>query len=77
MHGYEAVPFTIPGNQSIETCDIVRSTVKKKKGRGKATTRDAVMRLFYLTESVYNVVLPKSFPAQIRQLILDISNNEG
>ena len=29
------------------------------------------------TQSVYKVVLQKSIPAQIRQLILDISNHEG
>jgi len=31
----------------------------------------------YLTENDYNVVLQKSFPAQIRQLILYISYDEG
>jgi len=31
----------------------------------------------YLTESVYKVVLQKSIPAQIRQLILCICNDEG
>ena len=31
----------------------------------------------YLTESVYNVVLRKSIPAQIRQLILCMRNNQG
>jgi hypothetical protein len=31
----------------------------------------------YLTENVYQVVLQKSFPAQIRQLILYISYDEG
>jgi len=31
----------------------------------------------YLTESVYKVVLQKSIPEQIRQLILYISNNKG
>ena len=31
----------------------------------------------YLTESVYNVVLQKSIPAQIRQLFLYISNDRG
>ena len=31
----------------------------------------------YLTESVYKLVLRKSIPAQIRQLILHISNNKG
>ena len=31
----------------------------------------------YLTESIYKVVLQKSIPAQIRQLILYISNNQG
>ena len=31
----------------------------------------------YLTESVYQVVLQKSIPAQIRQLILYISNSKG
>jgi len=31
----------------------------------------------YLSESVYKVVLQKSIPAQIRQLILYISNNKG
>ena len=30
-----------------------------------------------LTESVYTVVSQKSNPAQIRQLILDVSNNRG
>ena len=30
-----------------------------------------------LTKSVYNVVLDKSIPAQIRPLILYISNNAG
>ena len=37
-------------------------------------------RRFFLTQSVYKVVLQKSIPAQIRQLILDyyyISNNKG
>ena len=31
----------------------------------------------YLIESLYNVVLHESIPAQIRQLILYISNNNG
>ena len=31
----------------------------------------------YRTESVYKVVLQKSIPTQIRQLILYVSNNEG
>jgi len=31
----------------------------------------------YLTVSVYKVVLQKSFPAKIRQLLLYISNNKG
>ena len=31
----------------------------------------------YLTESVFKIVLQKSTPAQIRQLILYISNNNG
>jgi len=31
----------------------------------------------YLTESVYKVVLQKSIPGQIRQLILDISNTSA
>ena len=31
----------------------------------------------YLTESVHTVVLQKSFPAQIRQIVLYMSNNEG
>ena len=31
----------------------------------------------YLTESVVQVVVQKSMPAQIRQLVLFISNNEG
>ena len=31
----------------------------------------------YLTESVYKVDLQDSIPAQFRQLILDISDNEG
>ena len=31
----------------------------------------------YLTESVYEVVLQTSIPAQIRQFILYISNNQG
>ena len=30
----------------------------------------------YLTERILQVVLQKSIPAQIRQLILDISNKE-
>ena len=34
-------------------------------------------RRFYLTKSVYKVVLQKLIPAQIRQLILYISNNKG
>ena len=33
--------------------------------------------LSYLTESVYNVVLQQSIPAQIRQRILCISKNKG
>ena len=32
---------------------------------------------FYLTENVHKVVLQKSMPAQIHQLILNISRNEG
>jgi len=36
-----------------------------------------VNRESYLTESVYQVVLPKSIPAQIRQLIVHISKNKG
>jgi len=30
-----------------------------------------------LTESVYEVILPESIPAQIRRLILYINNNRG
>jgi len=43
---------------------------------GKAANRDELLRWFadvrvsYLTESIYKVVLQKSIPAQIRQLIL-------
>ena len=33
--------------------------------------------LAYLTASVYKVVLQKSIPTQVRQLILYISNNKG
>ena len=32
--------------------------------------------MFYLTESVCTVVLQKAIPAQIRQLILYVNNNE-
>ena len=31
----------------------------------------------YLTESVYKVVFKKSIPAQIRELIIYVSNNKG
>ena len=31
----------------------------------------------YLTDSVYQLVLQKSIPIQLRQLILHISNSEG
>ena len=37
----------------------------------------AVKSRAYLTQSVLKVVLQKSIPTQIRQLILDISNYKG
>ena len=36
-----------------------------------------VFRRFHITESVCQVVLQKSIPAQIRQLILDDSDDTG
>ena len=38
---------------------------------------DKVCLRFHRSESVYTVVLQKSTPAQLRQLILYISNNQG
>jgi len=52
-------------------------------GSGMTLRSGAVVRVyflicftFYLTESVYKVVLQKSSPAQVRQLILYISNDK-
>jgi len=47
----------------------IRSTAVSKTHR--------FCRQFYLTESVYKVVLQNSVPAQICQRILYISNNKG
>ena len=33
--------------------------------------------LSYLTESAYKLFFEKSNPAEIRQFVLDVSNNEG
>ena len=32
---------------------------------------------YYLTESIYQVVLQKSIPLRIRQLVLYLSDNKG
>jgi len=63
----------------------LRVIQKKKKNSDREVPQRAarlphtsgVSLHFYLTESVYKVVLQKSIPAQIRQLILHICNNKG
>ena len=45
--------------------------------RSAKVSRVHVFLLTYLTESVHKVVSQKLIPAQIRQLILDASNDKG
>jgi hypothetical protein len=50
------------------------------QGRMQITYREAIpaeVSFSYLTQSVFKVVLQKSIPTQIRQLILSVSNSEG
>ena len=47
------------------------------RGKDSGITKSLRSNRIYLTESVYKVVLQKSIPPPIRQLILHISNNEG
>ena len=42
-----------------------------------APSPNGLVQHFYLTESVFKIVLQKSIPAQIRQLVLHIGNNQG
>ena len=52
--------------------------LRNKSARGQKVifTRHSVSDYFYLTESIHKVVLPKSIPAQIHQLILYTRNNK-
>ena len=61
---------------------IIKDKLTEHPWEGGAASKieaygSVVPPLSYLTASVYNVVLQKSIPAQIRQLILDVSNDKG
>ena len=65
------------GSQQAALRAGVAEPGRSKAQRGADTPALPGPPRLYLTESVYKVVFQKSIPAQIRQLIVYVSNNKG
>jgi len=57
--------------------DTVRPTLSVLANRIWKSRRKLVQSKLYLTEGVFQIVLERSVPTQIRQLIIHISNSKG
>jgi len=57
-----------PETRNLETYPLTQ-TVAVKQGRARLRS--------YLTESVHKFLVPKSIPAQVRQLIQYVSDDKG
>ena len=67
-HSVSRIPFKVVS---------VKHSVSSAENSGYGQQDSSQPAGLYLTESVYEVVLQKSVPAEIRPLILYVSNNEG
>ena len=75
--GMEAAGPAASEAHNLQPVKVASDVITNKAQGSKVLISQKVLIKYYLTESVYNVVLQKSTPAQIRQLIHYISNGKG